>query len=135
MLSSFKMTTATPKPGSPLYKVSDTAYVEGYWASLHPEYDTENTREKYNLPISTKMPVDPKFLSKLKKIMIKHESSAVSFRGLSDCRVCSKMNGSKEFTLTNSQISFTFPEGIIHYYKDHGVQPSDKFHDFIVGFE
>lgn len=45
-----------------------------------------------------------------------------------------KMNGSREYRLKKDGVTFKFPEGLIHYYEDHMVQPSDEFYDFIMNY-
>ena len=40
-------------------------------------------------------------------------------RGMSNCRVCGKMNGSTEMT----DGEYVWPEGLAHYVRDHSVRP------------
>lgn len=46
-----------------------------------------------------------------------------AWRGWSDCRFCSKHNGSR--CLTDGH--YVWPEGFSHYLKEHGVKPDDEF--------
>jgi hypothetical protein len=128
--ATFKELFHEPQKGSPLYKINDTEFIEGYWANLSPMYDTDNTRRKYNLPLTTDGSVDGEFLAKLRSVMDSHEPKA--YFGYSTCRVCGQSNGSKEFNVSSDDITFTFPDGIYHYYADHGVMPSDEFYGFIM---
>lgn len=121
-----------PIKGSPLHKINDIEFIEGYWANLSPIYDRERTRFKYNLPIVTDIPVDPKFMEKLNNMIDNDECESTHYCGFSTCRICDKGNGSSEYKLSNGDISFKFPEGLIHYYKDHNVQPSEQFYHFIM---
>jgi len=124
-----------PIRGSPLYKINDKEYIEGYWASVSPLYDQTKSRVKYNLPIETDFPVDPIFLKKLSYIIHNAKirgKSITHYYGFSDCRICNKANGCDEFTVSNGEISFRFPSGLMHYYEDHHVQPSDEFFDFVM---
>jgi hypothetical protein len=84
------------------------------------------------MPKSSNQQVNAIFLRKLNIIMKTQES--LQYRGYSNCRLCKKINGSTEYTLTKDGVTFNFLEGLIHYYKDHMVQPSDEFYDFIMNY-
>jgi len=62
--------------------------------------------------------------------MDSHEPKA--YFGFSRCRVCGEANGSREFGITNDGVAFTFPDGLYHYYAEHGVMPSDEIYGFIM---
>ena len=116
---------------SPLTKVSDTEYVEGYWYSEDKDY------KLYPKPLPTNNPVDPIFLSKLKLITSSIENgkvgSFVYYRGFSPCRLCDyKYNGAKEYKFTLDGITYRYPEGLLHYYEKHNVQPSKEFYDVVM---
>ncbi|MGI9422723.1 MAG: hypothetical protein ACR2PA_05990 [Hyphomicrobiaceae bacterium] len=51
----------------------------------------------------------------------------LSFRGWSNCRLCSKPNGSREYRTDDAE----WPEGLWHYVADHNVKPSQEFVDYI----
>ena len=47
------------------------------------------------------------------------------FRGHSTCRLCSKPNGSEEFSYrSKTGITYNWPSGYLHYIKKHRVSPS-----------
>lgn len=46
---------------------------------------------------------------------------AVTYRGLSPCRLCGVDNGHREFT----DGEFQWPEGLAHYVHEHSVRPPD----------
>lgn len=53
------------------------------------------------------------------------EAGAVGarFRGSSTCRVCGDRNGSTEL----HDGTYRWPQGFVHYVRDHGVKPSEAF--------
>lgn len=53
--------------------------------------------------------------------------SVVEYKGYSACRVCGLRNGSMEYRLTMGDTTFVWPEGYIHYIRDHGVRPDPDF--------
>lgn len=46
-----------------------------------------------------------------------------AWRGISNCRFCNRMNGSR--CLTDG--IFVWPEGFSHYLREHGVRPDEEF--------
>jgi hypothetical protein len=114
----------------PLTQLSDHEYVEGYWWSK----DLFVEHKDLPFPKATNTPVDPLFLEKLQKITktCPHEE----FFGFSSCRICSCHNGSVEYTVINDKgISFRFPDGLLHYYTKHNVQPSKEFYECIMSLQ
>lgn len=57
-------------------------------------------------------------------------ATVISYRGISMCRICNQYNGHREYHLQN----YIWPEGYIHYIKDHNVAIDDNFIDFIMKF-
>jgi hypothetical protein len=51
----------------------------------------------------------------------------VEWKGYSPCRICELANGSVSYRLQIGDITFTWPEGYIHYIRDHGVRPDPDF--------
>lgn len=51
-----------------------------------------------------------------------------AYRGCSHCRLCDQVNGNKEFSLGK----WVWPDGYMHYIKDHNVKPSDAFYKFVI---
>jgi len=49
------------------------------------------------------------------------------YRGSSTCRLCGRMNGSADFT----DYTYVWPEGYLHYVRDHGVRPPQDLADHI----
>ena len=106
-----------------------------------------------NLPKETETIADEIFINKLSYIMntIKQtwntktelnlnalykspfvNSNMIGFMGVSFCKLCSKPNGFLEFKLESS---YTFPEGLLHYYQDHNVVPDENFLNYIKKFQ
>jgi hypothetical protein len=51
----------------------------------------------------------------------------ICFRGWSTCRICRCKNGTQEFVSTH----FTWPEGYLHYIRDHSLRPPAEFVEFV----
>lgn len=114
--------------GSPLSKIDDNNFIEGYWGTTSIFYN----ERKYPLPIVTDVAVDGIFLKKLEKVMA--NNICENFFGSSNCRVCGEKNGCGEYTLVNGVVKFTVPEGIMHYYTVHNVHPSEEFYEFVMDY-
>lgn len=52
-----------------------------------------------------------------------------TYRGASTCRVCHKVNGSREFETSGA----IWPSGLRHYIEVHNVMPSREFQQHIEG--
>lgn len=139
ILSNGRNTAVNKNKFYPLTKLKDNSFVEGYWFS-----NDSNESKHYPFPKATSEPVDPNFIDKLETIMSfgltgssKQTDNRVtieSYFGSSECRLCGCSNGSQEFTLVNNGTTFRVPNGILHYYKDHNVQPSYEFYQFVLSF-
>jgi hypothetical protein len=122
----------------PLTKVNDKEYIEGYWFSNYID------NNKYPKPLATDIKVDQKFIEKLKKMMNDIENKKINsqhmhYRGYSYCRLCSTAtfllhNGTTEYIFYVDDIKYRFPEGLIHYYVYHNVQPSAEFYNVIMQY-
>jgi len=115
----------------PLTKVSDNEYIEGYWFPLNPnESDFE---QMYPKPKQQKTFVSTEFLDKL-KLLTENNAIAIQYYGSSMCRLCKRYNGSIEYKITQNNITFRYPKGLIHYYEYHNVHPSTEFYEFIMNY-
>ncbi|AYV76218.1 MAG: hypothetical protein Terrestrivirus5_40 [Terrestrivirus sp.] len=143
----------------PLTKVSDTEYIEGYWYD-----DVSDSKETRTYPFPKPEPnkqINEQFMSKLETIIenansFKHygmfgydeskndemkemadgiKIKFTNFMGGSHCRLCEQMIGSDEGIIVKNDIKYRFPSGIIHYYKDHDVQPSEEFNNLIMSID
>lgn len=87
---------------------------EGFWSPV-------------NQPVPHAMPWEGKaeFLHRL--AIVEDASNAVQYRGWSNCRVCHRENGSREF-LTPGAV---WPAGFRHYIEVHNVRPSKAFTNYI----
>jgi thiol-disulfide isomerase/thioredoxin len=83
--------------------------------SLHSDFPIENSAEEDNT----------RYINLIKEIQKK--SFCNYYFGVSRCRLCGKSNGSAEYTFSN----FIWPEGYIHYLKDHNVKIDDEFKTFL----
>jgi len=111
----------------PLIKVSDSEFIEGYWKSSLP-FDKD-----YPIPNKTNISVNKMFLNKLSELTA-IDAMGLHYNGHSKCRICECKNGNIEFILEKDGIKFRYPQGLIHYYEIHNVQPSKEFFDFIINF-
>lgn len=109
---------------NPLTKLSDNVFVEGYWQEYN-ECGCCN-KLKYPFPVESETKVNEIFLQNLEHI--KKYCKIDCYFGSSYCRLCNICNGGNEysFTLSNGN-TYKFPEGLVHYYQVHNVQPSDIF--------
>ena len=85
------------------------------------------------MPIVTDVPVDDEFLNKFN--LVQTVSPIESYMGVSKCRVCDCCNGNGEYFATHNGVTFRFPNGLEHYYRDHNVHPSPEFREFIMNFD
>ena len=130
----------------PKSQSEENIFFEGYWAKdQNPAKD--EYKGKYPWPVPSSFPEKQVFLENLAEIE-RHlyslqdqsrgnfeEKYVISYRGLSECRLCNKLNGSKEFVLKNSGQNINWPEGYQHYVKDHDIKPSDKFLQIVMNFK
>lgn len=137
------------KNNYPLTKENDI-FIEGYWQC---NLKNLNYSDKYPFPKQETMKIDNIFLDKLKNIFNVIEettedkysndkysncdgwNTCVSNLGSSYCRLCKKDNGNIEYKLLYDGIKFIVPSGIIHYYEDHNVHPSNEFYNFIINYD
>ena len=104
--------------------LSPTEKCEGFW------YNNDNENSSYPIPVPTNIPVSNNFMG-LFEIVIKNlddqKSYSTSF-GSSVCRLSGmKISGCKTYHLKVGDITYHFPEGLGHYYKNFNVQPSKEF--------
>lgn len=114
----------------PLTQIREGLYIEGYWRA-YPSH----TNSPYPFPLATDKSVDSNFLEKL-ELLTTRNAIETAFFGWSECRLCKEPNGSREYALWKDKSAvFRYPQGLIHYYKVHHVQPSREFYDFIMNLE
>ena len=97
----------------------------GYWYS----------KEEPKLPMPVQQGPDsewvlagrPAAFAKLLNI-VERLARCRGFKGSSKCRICGKRNGSMEY----SYKGWMWPEGYMHYIKDHNVRPPMRFVAFVV---
>jgi hypothetical protein len=85
------------------------------------------------MPYTSKMKLDQDLITKLRVIMYKLDTEIYSnayceqYMGFSECRLCNKPNGSKEYYIIDENKKYIFPEGYLHYIEEHNIIPSDEF--------
>lgn len=97
---------------------------EGFWYS----------KDEPNLPKPKQMKETSEWVSKKRprkfSILLSHvEKKAIckGSKGSSICRICKNRNGSRTFFYKN----WEWPDGLMHYIKNHNVKPSKEFIRFI----
>lgn len=87
---------------------------EGFWSEA-------------NIPVPNALPWEgqAEFLRALDAV--EDAATVVSYRGWSNCRVCCRENGSREFCTGRA----VWPSGFRHYVEAHNVRPSKEFQDYI----
>ena len=95
--------------------------IEGYWS--------EGKNSNYPMPFVNEKPWSGKieFLNKL--VEIQKKSKIEHYKGISFCRICNIINGSREYR----RKEWKWPEGFFHYIMVHNVKPTQEFIDFIMG--
>jgi hypothetical protein len=111
----------------PLTIVSSDEFIEGYWQQKTKIY---NPLDKYPFPVEETTPNDEKFKKKLLYVMETYVPTV--YLGSSLSRLTNEIIGNKEYKITNNGTTFTFPEGLKHYYIEKNVRPSTEFYNFII---
>lgn len=118
-------------PADPCTELGPGLYVEGYWHSPRGLF-----RDRaYPWPQATDAVPDEDFLMRLQSLIDDacRNQRKESCLGSSPCRLCGQPNGADEYTLVRGDVQFRLPGGWLHYYRDHGVQPSGRFRQFVEG--
>ena len=99
--------------------MSDKKTTIGYWYSKY--------EPQYPKPVEGKPFTGQKeFLERLEKI--EKRTQKIHYKGWSRCRICNCMNGTTEHVSK----SFRWPEGYIHYIRDHNVKPDEDFYNAVM---
>ncbi len=112
----------------PLTVIGNNMY-EAFWISDNQEHQKQN----FPIPAPTKIPVDPQFLAKLKKIIpyCNSDSMPCFEHGMCCGKWKSALTGeildSGMYSFKNDDVTWYFPQCILHYYEDHNVHPSKEF--------
>lgn len=104
-----------------------TIYREGYWNDL------KNNHPDYPFPQIFDDKVDD-FIARLDIILspnLPYKKRGFMQLGHSECRICGCMNGYSDLFIRYDSITYIIPEGLMHYYKEHNVHPSEEFREFI----
>lgn len=137
----------------PLTKKKDI-YIEGYWETftnknasdfdidkyyknVEENFVKNNYKQKYPYPLPSKEILNSKFLEKIEKIEEKIQNGKIgetsNQKGPSYCRICdNKRLSSEECNFIYKKIKYYFPSGILHYYKEHNVNPSKEFEEAVM---
>jgi len=60
---------------------------------------------------------------------LENGEALVAYKGSSMCRICHRLNGSKDLT----DGTYVWPEGLAHYVREHGTPLPDDFLDWVRG--
>ncbi len=88
----------------------------GYWTPSGREITEDPTWKKRNQKV---------YRSIVKFLTEEPFDDEVCYKGLSPCRICGKLNGAAEYT----KEELSFPEGYVHYIRDHNVVPDKRLID------
>ena len=94
----------------------------GFWKSYdEPDLPMPEPEQKLRIPDKGKFYKNLFFIQQQK-------ASVDLYKGYSLCRICGERNGSREYRYRG----FIWPEGYIHYIKDHNVRPDEEFRKMVV---
>lgn len=82
--------------------------------------NSKNSYPEYQIPIHRE-PHDNTQDVEFVELLFQN-SNVEYWRGWSNCRICGKMNGSKEYCFTFKDTNYYIPEGYLHYVKDHYIE-------------
>lgn len=97
----------------------------GFWISNDP-FGICNDEISFSHPIENSAKEDNSKLIK-KLLEIQNKAHVNSYFGCSTCRICNEDNGCSEYTYG----TFIWPEGYIHYIRDHNVEINEEFKEFL----
>jgi len=106
----------------PLTNIGNNEYNEGFWFS--------DKEQIYPIPKIEKISIDETFISDFKLVTknLKLNNMYTPYFGVSSCRFTNiNISGNKTYHLKYGIDMFNYPEGLIYYYNNFNVQPSDKF--------
>lgn len=139
---------------TPLTRLTESHFIEGYWEESQPQwpppcaamlppflprvtwpdYPELEPFRGFPHPVPQSSGVGAAFLDKLATVEL--YAYRVGYLGYSECRLCdNRENGSGEYSIKSRDLTFTFPQGLRHYYEVHNVHPSPEFRDFVETFE
>lgn len=100
----------------------------GFWAKHRASCENVMPWETTypNFPVANSATMDQHHL--LQRLAVaESKASVVEYLGVSYCRICGTRNGHREFTLGD----FRWPQGYVHYLRDHNVAIDPAFADFL----
>ena len=111
--------------------------LEDYKKNVSDNFIKNNYKQTFPYPLPTMDFPDKKFIKKLKKLQEKIQNNEIGETnnqcGDSYCRICVKTHiKSIESKFTFKKVKYCFPGGIIHYYENHGVHPSEEFKEAVM---
>ena len=60
----------------------------------------------------------------------------IQYCGYAHCRLCDNVdNGDSDIIITHAGGTLIFPEGYVHYLEEHGLVPSKRFEEIILGID
>ncbi len=118
-----------PPAGPSLRQSLTNGHIEGYWAPP----------ARYPTPVPSLVPWTGRqeFVDKLARVeqWASDMGHVAQFRGMSNCRLCGEMNGFRQYSVPSARVEgkrLVWPEGLLHYVKDHAVLPSLEFYRLIM---
>ena len=114
------MSTKTEKPKR----------IEGYW---YKPFD--DSCAAYPFPRARKNAWEDAAVFIIKLQRMQESAHVVAYKGISNCRLCKKMNGSTEFVVEGKDYIWKWPSGLLHYVQVHNVKPSRDFRKFVEDYD
>lgn len=74
------------------------------------------------------------FVDALMRIESSSSTRVKAYKGSSRCRICGQPVGNEEYTATFAGITFTWPQGYLHYVQEEKVRPSLAFEEWVRAF-
>lgn len=118
----------------PLTRGDDGSFNEGFWQTKR---DTNTEGNELPFPKRSETPIPKEWKAKLHALCIHCDRKGwfTDFFGPSISRLSDKYVGNREYHLNVIGQAWSFPEGVLHYYCEEGVQPSDEFYSLVDSFD
>lgn len=116
----------------PFAERKEGGYTEGYWRRTKEEVDVLPFPEPTDIRVDNDLIIKIAQIEELARDKYLYSKGTIlssnCYMSYSKCRLCDIDNGSNETTIKyKDQTTVTFPEGLLHYYCVHNVQPSKEF--------
>ena len=147
------MTSGQEKHPSSCIQINKTTFLEGEWSTTKEGdmiYFKNNgtyfhriyTEDKNKIVRTTRLPfptpTNKKYYDELDEFISKFKrmpaDDGEDYDSYYSCVLCDWKEGMGDYEYTNKETGITFRwyEGLIHYYVEHKVMPSERFYNFVM---